>query len=216
MRLIAVEPITAPSARRTAPPATITSMRGWRYSSIATLRLLVMSSKSSCEVSALATSSVVVPMLMNSEQPLGIFAAAAKIPNGCSLFINIGTTTEEVASALTSHEDLLVITNNLNVAMLLYRHPRIEVIVAGGAVRRADGAVIGSTAISLIGQFKVDYAIIGASAIDEEGALLDFDYREVQAAQAIIANARSVMLVAHSTKLRRRAPARNAHISQIP
>ncbi len=34
-------------------------------------------------------------------------AAAALIPNGCSLFINIGTTTEEVASALTSHEDLL-------------------------------------------------------------------------------------------------------------
>src|ERR1700744_5259749 len=31
-------------------------------------------------------------------------AAAALIPNGCSLFINIGTTTEEVASALTSHE----------------------------------------------------------------------------------------------------------------
>src|SRR5258708_11893782 len=59
-------------------------------------------------------------------------AAAAKIPNGCSLFINIGTTTEEVASALTSHEGLLVITNNLNVARLLYRHPRIEVIVAGG------------------------------------------------------------------------------------
>ncbi len=122
--------------------------------------------------------------------------AAALIPNGCSLFINIGTTTEEVAAALTSHEDLLVITNNLNVAMLLYRHPRIEVIVAGGAVRRADGAVVGSTATQLIGQFKVDYAIIGVSAIDEEGALLDFDYREVQAAQAIIANARSVMLVA--------------------
>jgi DeoR family transcriptional regulator, glycerol-3-phosphate regulon repressor len=142
-------------------------------------------------------------------------AAAAQIPNGCSLFINIGTTTEEVASALTSHEDLLVITNNLNVAMLLYRHPRIEVIVAGGAVRRADGAVIGSTAIRLIGQFKVDYAIIGASAIDQEGALLDFDYREVQAAQAIIANARSVMLVADSTKLRRSAPVRIADISQI-
>ena len=119
-------------------------------------------------------------------------AAASLIPNGCSLFINIGTTTEEVASALTSHEDLLVITNNLNVAMLLYRHPRIEVVVAGGTVRRADGAVVGSTATQLIGQFKVDYAIIGASAIDEEGALLDFDYREVQVAQAIIANARGV------------------------
>jgi len=61
----------------------------------------------------------------------------------------------------------------------------------------------------------VDYAIIGASAIDEEGALLDFDYREVQAAQAIIANARSVMLVCDSTKLRRTAAVRIAHLSQI-
>ena len=142
-------------------------------------------------------------------------AAAARIPNGSSLFINIGTTTEEVASALTSHEDLLVITNNLNVAMLLYRHPRIEVVVAGGAVRRADSAVVGSTATQLVGQFKVESTIIGASAIDEEGALLDFDYREVQVAQAIIANARNVMLVADSTKLRRSAAVRIAHISQI-
>src|SRR5258707_15122933 len=106
-------------------------------------------------------------------------------------------------------------TNNLSAPRLGSRHPRIEVIVAGGSVRRTDGAVIGSTSISLIGEFKVDYAIIGASAIDEEGALLDFDYREVQAAQAIIANARSVMLVADSTKLRRSAPVRIAHISQI-
>jgi DeoR family glycerol-3-phosphate regulon repressor len=37
----------------------------------------------------------------------------------------------------------------------------------------------------------------------------------VQAAQAIIANARSVMLVADSTKLRRSAPVRIAHLSQI-
>jgi DeoR family glycerol-3-phosphate regulon repressor len=142
-------------------------------------------------------------------------AAAALIPNGCSLFINIGTTTEEVARALVSHEGLLVITNNLNVAMQLYPHPRIEVIVAGGSVLRADGAVVGEASNKLIQQFKVDFAVVGASAIDEEGALLDFDYREVQAAQAIIANARHVILVADSTKFRRTAPVRIGHISQV-
>jgi DeoR family transcriptional regulator, glycerol-3-phosphate regulon repressor len=142
-------------------------------------------------------------------------AAAALIPNGCSLFINIGTTTEEVARALGSHEGLLVITNNLNVAMQLYPHPRIEVIVAGGTVRRGDGAVVGEASNRLIQQFKVDYAVVGASAIDEEGALLDFDYREVQAAQAIIANARNVILVADSTKFRRTAPVRIGHIRQM-
>src|SRR5579872_3183028 len=37
-----------------------------------------MTSRSSCDVSALATSSVVVPMLMNSELPFGINSAAAR------------------------------------------------------------------------------------------------------------------------------------------
>src|SRR5258707_2016951 len=49
-------------------------------------------------------------------------AAAAKNPNGCSLVINIGATTEELGRALTSHHDFLVITNNLNVA--LPTHPQ--------------------------------------------------------------------------------------------
>ncbi len=142
-------------------------------------------------------------------------AAAVLIPNGCSLFINIGTTTEEVASALSDHEGLLVITNNLNVALQLYHRPKIEVIVAGGAVRRDDGAIIGSAATDLIRQFKVDYAIIGASAIDDQGTLLDFDYREVQVAQAIIQNARHVILVSDQSKLDRQAPVRIAHMSQI-
>ena len=108
------------------------------------------------------------------KREIGI-AAAALIPNECSLFINIGTTTEEVATALKHHQNLLIITNNLNVAMALYRFPTIEVIVAGGPVRRSDGAVIGSSAVDLIKQFKVDMAVIGASALDEDGSLLDYD-----------------------------------------
>ena len=142
-------------------------------------------------------------------------AAAALIPNSASLFINIGTTTEEVARALTRHEDLLVITNNLNVANLLYRHPRIDVIMAGGPVRRADGAVIGAAAVDFVRQFKVDYAVIGASAIDEDGALLDFDVREVRVSRAIIENARRVLLVADRSKLERSAPVRIGHLSEI-
>ena len=150
----------------------------------------------------------------NEKHAIGV-AAAALIPNRCSLFVNIGTTTEEVASALSEHEGLLVITNNLNVALQLYHRPRIEVIVAGGAVRRDDGAIVGSAAIDLIRQFKVDYAIIGASAIDDQGTLLDFDYREVQVSQAIIGNARNIILVADSSKLARQAPVRIAHIGQM-
>ena len=142
-------------------------------------------------------------------------AAARLVPNQSSVLINIGTTTEEVARALSGHTGLLVITNNLHVAAELYRNSGIEVFMIGGTVRRTDGGIVGSTAVGLIGQFRVDLAVIGTSAIDADGTLLDFDIREVQASRAIIEHARKVVLVTDSSKFARSAPVRVAHLSEI-
>jgi DeoR family glycerol-3-phosphate regulon repressor len=141
--------------------------------------------------------------------------AASLIPDNCSLMINIGTTTEQVAMALQGKRGLLAITNNINVVNILSRNPEIDVIVAGGIVRRADGGVVGEAAVDFIRQFKVDYAVIGASAVDSDGSLLDYDYREVKVAQACIENARHTILVCDSMKYERTAPVRIGHISQI-
>ncbi len=142
-------------------------------------------------------------------------AAAELIPNGASLFVNIGTTTEAVARALVQHSGLMVITNNLNVAVTLRPFSQNQVVIAGGVVRASDGGVVGEAAVDFINQFKVDYAVIGTSALDADGALLDFDYREVKVAQAIIANARHVILVADTSKFDRSAPVRVGHMEQI-
>ncbi len=141
-------------------------------------------------------------------------AAAGLIPDNASLFINIGTTTEAVGQALAEHRGLMVITNNINVANHLRVVPGVEVVIAGGVVRPSDGGIVGEAAVDFIRQFKVDFAVIGVSAIDPDGSLLDFDYREVKVAQAIIANARHVIVVADSTKFERTAPVRIGHLSQ--
>jgi DeoR family transcriptional regulator, glycerol-3-phosphate regulon repressor len=141
--------------------------------------------------------------------------AASLIPNNCSLFINIGTTTEEVARALVHHEGLLVITNNLHVATILAPQPSIEVMIVGGMVRKSDGGITGEQTVDMITQFKVDHAVMGVSAIDDDGSLLDFDTREVRAAQAIMANSRNVILVSDTMKFSRSAPVRIGHISQV-
>jgi DeoR family transcriptional regulator, glycerol-3-phosphate regulon repressor len=141
--------------------------------------------------------------------------AAQLIPDGCSLLINIGTTTEQVAMALRSHQGLMVITNNINVVNILQGYSSIEVIVAGGVLRHSDGGIVGEPAVDFLRQFKVDYAIIGASAIEEDGALLDFDYREVEVARKIMQSSRRTILVADSLKYGRSAPVRIGHISDI-
>ena len=141
--------------------------------------------------------------------------ASELIPDNSSLLINIGTTTEQVAHRLKEHRGLLVITNNINAVEIMKNFLGIELIIAGGQVRRSDGGIVGVAAVDFINQFKVDYAVIGVSAIDEDGSLLDYDFREVRVAQAIINNARHVILVADTMKLERSAPIRIGHISEI-
>lgn len=141
--------------------------------------------------------------------------AAELIPNDCSLLINIGTTTEQVATALRGHKGLMVITNNMNVVNILRGYDEIEVIVAGGVLRHTDGGIVGAPAVEFLRQFKVDYAVIGTSAIDEDGALLDFDYREVEVSRKIVETARRIILVADSLKYERSAPVRIGHLSEV-
>jgi DeoR family glycerol-3-phosphate regulon repressor len=140
---------------------------------------------------------------------------AQHIPDNTSLFINIGTTTEAIAHALCNHKRLRVITNNLNVASIMSVNENFEVIVAGGLVRHRDQGIIGEATIDFINQFKVDYGIIGISGIDLDGTLLDFDYREVRAARAIIDNSRKVFLATDHTKFGRNAMVRLGNIAEI-
>ncbi len=141
--------------------------------------------------------------------------AGRDIPNGCSLFLNIGTTTEAVARALLGHRDIMVLTNNLNVANILVENPNCEIIVVGGLLRRADGGLVGTMTTQAIQQFKFDLAVISCSALDEDGDMLDFDIQEVGVSQAILKQARRSFLVADQSKFRRRAPARIGSLSQI-
>lgn len=142
-------------------------------------------------------------------------ACAAAIPDNCSLILNLGTTTEAVASALLSHRNITVITNNMNVANILVANPGCEIVVAGGTLRRSDGGLMGDLTIQFFEQFKVDYAVIGVSALDRDGDLLDYDLAEVRVSKAIIRQARRVFLVADQSKLDRSAPARLGSLSEV-
>ncbi|WP_170479782.1 DeoR/GlpR family DNA-binding transcription regulator [Ruegeria arenilitoris] len=137
------------------------------------------------------------------------------IPNDCSLFLNIGTTTEAIAAELFNHTGLLVVTNNLNIAVILSGHPTIEVVVAGGHLRNSDGGLVGDLTRQVVSQFRFDLAVIGCSALHEDGDILDFDMREVGVSQTIIDRSDKVFLVADSSKFDRKAPARIASLSDI-
>ena len=132
---------------------------------------------------------------------------ASEIPDGATLFIDIGTTPEAVAHALLDHNDLRIVTNNLNVANTLMVKEDFRIILAGGELRSRDGGIIGEATL--------DFGILGISGVDSDGSLLEFDYHEVRTKRAIIENSRHVMLVVDHTKFGRNAMVNMGSISMV-
>ncbi len=89
---------------------------------------------------------------------------AEQIPNGSTLFIDIGTTPEAVAHALLNHSNLRIVTNNLNVANTLMVKEDFRIILAGGELRSRDGGIIGEATLDFISQFRLDFGILGSAA----------------------------------------------------
>lgn len=151
---------------------------------------------------------------IDAKEQLGLIAASL-IPDDCSLALNIGTTTEQVAQALSNHNDLVVLSNNINIISSFIGSKAKELILVGGSVRQSDGAIVGEDAVEFISRYKVDFAVIGASAMDEDGTILDFDAREVSVARAILNNARTKILVCDSSKFKTNAPVRICQVADL-
>lgn len=142
-------------------------------------------------------------------------AAAALVPDNASLMINTGTTTAAAARLLSGHSGLRALLDSVSLANEMKAFAGIELMVPGGVVRPGDGTIVGEPAVEFIRQFRFDLALVGVAAISMDGTLLDFDLREAAIARAMMENARTVILLADSTKFERMAPVRVGHLEQV-
>lgn len=140
---------------------------------------------------------------------------AARIPDGASVFLDIGTTLEAVARRLVRHRNLMVVTNSLHAGNALSDAPGVDLILTGGLLRSSDGGLVGETTAEFVRQFRPDYALVGASALSEDGDALDYDFREVRVAQTVMGLARASWLMADRSKFARSAPVRIGRIAEF-
>jgi DeoR family glycerol-3-phosphate regulon repressor len=126
-------------------------------------------------------------------------AVAAEIPENATVFIDIGTTMEAVAESLLDHRHLTVITNHLSVALILSRRPEFQILVAGGILRHNDYATTGDATRAFLERFRVGYGVFGIGAINHDGDLLDYDYRDIDVSTtAMKISRRKIIALDHS------------------
>lgn len=97
-------------------------------------------------------------------------AAADIVQDGQSLMIDAGATTMEFARALAFSElKLTVITNSLQIAMILGVSPDVSVVITPGHYLNNEAALTGAHTCSFLRLFQVDACFLGASALGNDG-----------------------------------------------
>lgn len=138
---------------------------------------------------------------LNATAKRAIGAAAADlIPGGSTVFLGVGTTVQFTAEALLSRPDMTVITNNLEVALLMCRASSHAVHVAGGDLRAEDRDMTGPATLAAYGAVLADVAVIGAGALDPTHGVLDHKRFDAELGAVMMRNARRPILVADHDK----------------
>lgn len=121
---------------------------------------------------------------------------------GDTLFVDTGTTTLWFAEELSTATGLTIITNSAAIAALAARGPSSSTFLIGGEYR-ADGTEnLGPLAVEQISQFHAIHAVLAVGSIETVG-ILDYDVREADVARAMIAQAKTVTVLADATKFGR-------------
>jgi len=133
-------------------------------------------------------------------------AAAALIPDGSCLFLDVGSTTAFVAEALQNHKKLTVVTNSMNVAQALLNRNGNRVFFAGGELRHTEGGAFGPETSEFIRKFYFEFAVLSVDGIDANAGFFLFGAEEASIAKEVIKRSRRKIVVADHLKLGQSAP----------
>jgi Transcriptional regulators of sugar metabolism len=142
-------------------------------------------------------------------------AAAELVSDGETIILDVGTTVTEVARNLRMRKGLTVVTNALNIAMLLEDFPEITVLVSGGTLRAKQHSLVNPFGRFILERIRVDSAFIGVNGIEAQYGATNANIAEAEMKALFIKAARRRILVADSGKIGNVALAKVAALQEI-
>jgi DeoR/GlpR family transcriptional regulator of sugar metabolism len=131
--------------------------------------------------------------------------AAEFVKPNTSIILDSGSTVTELAKQLIYIKDLRVITNSLNIALILGAEPSIEVHVTGGEFKAPTLSLTGDKAAYFFNNMNVDQLFLAAAGVTLTDGLTYPGFSDLPVKQAMIETAQEVYLMVDSTKMDRPA-----------
>lgn len=152
----------------------------------------------------------------NLSEKIRIGKTAAKLVHDFeTIVLDSGTTTLEIAKNLTDKKSINIITNAINIVNQFIGNQNIKVIVPGGTLRDKSHSLVGSIAEKNLQNLSVDKAFIGVDGLDPELGAFTPNIEEASLNQIMINIAKEVIIVADSSKFKKRSLAFICPINKI-
>ncbi|MDR3518779.1 MAG: DeoR/GlpR family DNA-binding transcription regulator [Azospirillaceae bacterium] len=143
-------------------------------------------------------------------------AAAALVSKGQKIIVDVGSTTTALAEALPpSATDVTVITNAINIALLLERKGGCTIVVTGGTLRPLQHSLVAPLGTLLLERLNADVAFLGCNGVNARQGFTNSNLAEAEIKQAMIASAGRIVFLADHTKLGAAAAAFVARLGQV-
>lgn len=123
------------------------------------------------------------------------------IESGDSIILDSGSTTTEIAKLLKGFRNLTVITNAINIAMMLGTEPGIDLIVTGGEFKPPTLSLTGQKAADFFKGIFVQKLFLATSGLSLKAGLTYPSISDLVVKKAMIDSAETTYLVADSTKI---------------
>lgn len=154
--------------------------------------------------------------LENIEKKRAIGKKAAEfVVDGDTIILDSGSTTTEIAKHLTNRKNLTVITNSLNIALILGTNPGISVVLTGGEFKAATLSLTGQKAADFFSGINVDKLFLATAGISLKSGLTYPSISDLVVKRSMIEVANHIYLVADSTKIGKSAFASLGAMSRI-
>lgn len=126
-------------------------------------------------------------------------AAAALVPDGAVVALDIGTTTPLVARHLAGRP-VTVITSNLAVLDELRDDPAVDLVLLGGTVRRNFQTLVGALTLQALASISCDVAVLSCTGVRPDGRVVDDMSVEAPTKEGLLAAATQTVLLASQAK----------------
>lgn len=141
--------------------------------------------------------------------------AAALIRDGNIIFLDQSSTSFYLAHELINRNSLTVVTNNIEILMLL-SNSNIKVISSGGYLSGENrNCLIGGDAQTTFRNIFADTVFFSVKAISNDGAVADCSREEVILRNVMMKNAGKAVLLCDSTKFGKCAPFKQCELADI-